>query len=65
NIHKDYLFVGIFILQLIIQVLIVEIGCDLLRTTPLTCVQWLWCIAFALGELLWQQVILSIPCHQG
>uniref|UniRef100_A0A914X634 Cation-transporting P-type ATPase C-terminal domain-containing protein n=1 Tax=Plectus sambesii TaxID=2011161 RepID=A0A914X634_9BILA len=64
NIHKDYLFVGIFILELIIQVLTVEIGCDFLSTTPLTCVQWLWCIAFAVGGLLWQQVILSIPCRQ-
>uniref|UniRef100_A0A914WZ25 P-type Ca(2+) transporter n=1 Tax=Plectus sambesii TaxID=2011161 RepID=A0A914WZ25_9BILA len=64
NIHKDYLFVGIFILQLIIQALIVQIGCDLLRTTPLTYIQWLCCIAFAVGGLMWQQVIVSIPCRQ-
>ena len=56
DIYKDYLFIGIFLLELVIQVVTVQIGCEFMNTTPLNCDQWLWSIAFGVFGLLWQQV---------
>jgi Ca2+ transporting ATPase len=45
------------------QALIIQFGGAAFGTTPLTGVQWLTCIAFGAGTLVWHQIILFIPCH--
>ena len=43
------------------QIIIVEFGSIAFSTTKLTLQQWVWCIFFGLGTLVWQQVITTIP----
>uniref|UniRef100_A0A914V4V5 Calcium-transporting ATPase n=1 Tax=Plectus sambesii TaxID=2011161 RepID=A0A914V4V5_9BILA len=43
------------------QVLIVQFGGRWFSTSGLNAEQWLWCIAFGFGVLLWGQVVTSIP----
>ena len=38
------------------QVIIVQFGGVALSTKPLDAEQWMWCIFFGLGTLLWGQV---------
>ena len=42
------------------QIIIVEFGSIAFSTTSLTLEQWVWCIFFGLGTLVWQQVITTI-----
>ena len=46
------------------QVLIVEFGSHAFTTTHLTVEQWLWCIFFGLFELIWGQIVISIPISE-
>ena len=46
---------------LFFQIIIVEFGSIAFSTTSLTLEQWVWCIFFGLGTLVWQQVITTIP----
>jgi len=43
------------------QILIVEAGGWAFSTAPLNLEQWIWCIFFGVGTLLWQQLITTIP----
>uniref|UniRef100_H2XYU9 Plasma membrane calcium transporting P-type ATPase C-terminal domain-containing protein n=1 Tax=Ciona intestinalis TaxID=7719 RepID=H2XYU9_CIOIN len=43
------------------KVFIVEFGGQAFTTTGLTLSQWLWCIFFGLFELVWGQIVSSIP----
>ena len=43
------------------QILIVQYGKFAFSTAPLNLEQWIWCIFFGLGTLVWQQVITTIP----
>ena len=43
------------------QVFIVQFGGRPFSTTPLTLEQWLWCIFFGVGVLVWGQVVTTIP----
>jgi hypothetical protein len=45
------------------QALIIQFGGAAFGTTPLTGLQWLACIAFGAGTLVWHQIILFIPCN--
>jgi len=40
------------------QVLIVEFGSLAFSTAPLTIDQWLWCVLFGIGDLIWGQVFV-------
>jgi len=40
----------------LLQVIIVEFGSYAFSTVSLTTDQWLWCLLFGCGELLWGQV---------
>lgn len=55
------LFCGIWIICFVVQVLIVEFGGSIFATENLTATMWLWCIFFGVGELLWGQVLATIP----
>ncbi|RWS28782.1 plasma membrane calcium-transporting ATPase 3-like protein [Leptotrombidium deliense] len=43
------------------QIIIVQFGSYAFSTAKLTLEQWLWCIFFGLGVLLWGQLITTIP----
>nr|XP_032626675.1 plasma membrane calcium-transporting ATPase 1-like [Chelonoidis abingdonii] len=44
-----------------LQILIVEFGGKPFSSSGLTLSQWLWCIFIGVGELLWGQLICSVP----
>ncbi|RZF35558.1 hypothetical protein LSTR_LSTR014550 [Laodelphax striatellus] len=43
------------------QLLIVEFGAEVFSTIALTFDQWLWCIFFGIGAVLWAQLITTLP----
>ncbi|XP_041348838.1 plasma membrane calcium-transporting ATPase 2-like isoform X2 [Gigantopelta aegis] len=61
---RNPVFVGIWIGTMVAQVLIVEFGGLAFHTKGLTLEQWMWCLVFGIGALLWGQVVISIPSHK-
>uniref|UniRef100_A0A915LVS2 Calcium-transporting ATPase n=1 Tax=Meloidogyne javanica TaxID=6303 RepID=A0A915LVS2_MELJA len=55
------IYCAIWISTFLVQILIIEFGGHALYTEPLTVEQWLWCIVFGVGSLLWAQVVATIP----
>jgi magnesium-transporting ATPase (P-type) len=45
------------------QVLLIQFGGAAFNTTPISPLQWAICLIFALGSLLWHQVVLSLPLN--
>ncbi|XP_023296722.1 plasma membrane calcium-transporting ATPase 2 isoform X3 [Lucilia cuprina] len=58
------IFYTIWIFTMISQVIIVQYGNVAFSTKALTLDQWLWCIFFGLGTLVWGQLITSIPTRK-
>ena len=44
-----------------LQIVIIQFGGFAFSTSPLSLEQWIWCIFFGLGTLVWQQIITTIP----
>ncbi|KAL5111544.1 hypothetical protein TcWFU_002277 [Taenia crassiceps] len=61
GLHRNLLFVGIWITTFVLQVIIVQFGGYAFSTHPLNVEQWLWCIFFGLGSLIWGQLVISVP----
>uniref|UniRef100_A0A7E5A0H8 Calcium-transporting ATPase n=1 Tax=Panagrellus redivivus TaxID=6233 RepID=A0A7E5A0H8_PANRE len=65
NVFKGLLsnpiFCVIWIVTLISQVLIVQFGGQWVSTSPLSWEHWIICIALGVGELIWGQIIATIP----
>ncbi|XP_039264361.1 plasma membrane calcium-transporting ATPase 2-like isoform X2 [Styela clava] len=55
------IFVAIIIGTIIVQFVIVQFGGPAFSCAPLSLAQWLWCIFIGISELLWGQVIATIP----
>ncbi|KAL3086921.1 hypothetical protein niasHT_021785 [Heterodera trifolii] len=55
------IYCTIWVFTLILQFVIVQFGGRWFSTAPLKWEQWLWCLAFGVGSLLWAQVVTSIP----
>ncbi|XP_065316419.1 plasma membrane calcium-transporting ATPase 2-like isoform X2 [Gordionus sp. m RMFG-2023] len=55
------IFYIIWILTFASQIVIVQFGGYAFSTAPLTLSQWLWCLFFGVGELLWGQIVTSLP----
>uniref|UniRef100_A0A0N5A725 Calcium-transporting ATPase n=1 Tax=Parastrongyloides trichosuri TaxID=131310 RepID=A0A0N5A725_PARTI len=51
----------IWIATFVSQIFIIQFGGRWFSTAPLNLEQWLWCLAFGVGDLLWGQVVTSIP----
>lgn len=51
----------IWIATMASQVIIVQFGGMWFSTSKLNLNQWLWCLAFGVGTLLWGQIVTSIP----
>ncbi|GCC30832.1 hypothetical protein chiPu_0009286, partial [Chiloscyllium punctatum] len=60
-IFRNPIFCSIIVGTFLIQIIIVEFGGKPFSCSGLTLDQWLWCIFIGVGELLWGQVISSIP----
>ncbi|KHJ40285.1 calcium-translocating P-type ATPase, PMCA-type [Trichuris suis] len=45
------------------RIVIVEVGGYAFSTVSLSLTQWMWCLFFSVGELLWGQLVISIPSH--
>ncbi|XP_075926875.1 plasma membrane calcium-transporting ATPase 2-like isoform X2 [Petromyzon marinus] len=61
GIYRNPIFCSIVVGTFIIQIVIVQFGGKPFSCTGLKFDQWLWCIFLSLGELLWGQLISSIP----
>uniref|UniRef100_A0A183BU83 Cation_ATPase_C domain-containing protein n=1 Tax=Globodera pallida TaxID=36090 RepID=A0A183BU83_GLOPA len=55
------IFCVIWVFTIIVQFAVVQYGGRWFSTKPLTLFQWLCCVAFGVGSLLWAQVIATIP----
>ncbi|XP_076362615.1 plasma membrane calcium-transporting ATPase 2-like isoform X3 [Tachypleus tridentatus] len=55
------IFYSILLITFGAQIIIVQFGGYAFSTSGLTLDQWLWCIFFGCGSLLWGQLITTIP----
>ncbi|XP_048511589.1 plasma membrane calcium-transporting ATPase 2 isoform X4 [Athalia rosae] len=58
------IFYGIWIGTCLAQVVIVQYGKMAFHTKALTLEQWMWCIFFGVGTLLWGQIVTTIPTRR-
>ncbi|XP_017062585.1 plasma membrane calcium-transporting ATPase 2 isoform X2 [Drosophila eugracilis] len=58
------IFYTIWIFTMISQVLIIQYGKMAFSTKALSLDQWLWCIFFGVGTLVWGQLITSVPTRK-
>lgn len=61
GLFSNSIFYIIWISTMIAQILIVQFGGLWFSTKALTIDQWLWCLVFGVGVLLWGQVVVTIP----
>jgi Ca2+ transporting ATPase len=61
GLQRNIVFIGIWIGTMIAQVVIVQIGGIAFATKRLTLHQWVWCLFFGVGGLLWGQVVTTVP----
>uniref|UniRef100_H3C883 Calcium-transporting ATPase n=1 Tax=Tetraodon nigroviridis TaxID=99883 RepID=H3C883_TETNG len=61
GVFNNPIFCSIVLGTLIIQILIVQFGGKPFSCMRLTIEQWLWCVFFGLGSLLWGQLVSSVP----
>jgi len=61
GLHRNPIFIGIWIATMASQVIIIQFGGVAFATSGLTLDQWMWCLFFGVGTLLWGQVITCIP----
>ncbi|XP_037946981.1 plasma membrane calcium-transporting ATPase 2 isoform X4 [Teleopsis dalmanni] len=58
------IFYTIWIFTMISQVIIIQYGKMAFSTKALSLDQWLWCIFFGIGTLVWGQLITSVPTRK-
>lgn len=61
GLFSNPIFYSIWIFTAVSQVVIVQFGGIAFSTAPLTLEQWLWCVFFGVGTLVWGQVVTSVP----
>uniref|UniRef100_A0A7M4FNB6 Calcium-transporting ATPase n=1 Tax=Crocodylus porosus TaxID=8502 RepID=A0A7M4FNB6_CROPO len=61
GIFRNPIFCTIVLGTFAIQIVIVQFGGKPFSCSPLELDQWMWCIFIGLGELVWGQVIATIP----
>uniref|UniRef100_A0A8B9LH11 Calcium-transporting ATPase n=1 Tax=Astyanax mexicanus TaxID=7994 RepID=A0A8B9LH11_ASTMX len=64
GIFANPIFCTIVLGTFAIQIVIVQFGGKPFSCSPLNVEQWLWCLFVGLGELLWGQLISSVPTSQ-
>ncbi|XP_070797628.1 plasma membrane calcium-transporting ATPase 4 isoform X4 [Pituophis catenifer annectens] len=63
-IFRNPIFCTVVLGTFVAQIIIVEFGGKPFSCSGLTLSQWFWCIFIGVGELLWGQLISSIPTNQ-
>merc|ERR1719410_525108 len=58
---SNWIYYTIWIGTFLSQILIIQFGGVAFSTTKLNAEQWIWCVFFGLGVLLWQQVVTTVP----
>uniref|UniRef100_UPI00358F3D1B plasma membrane calcium-transporting ATPase 2-like n=2 Tax=Myxine glutinosa TaxID=7769 RepID=UPI00358F3D1B len=61
GIYRNPIFCSIVLGTFVIQIFIVQFGGKPFSCTALNIEQWLWCVFLGIAELLWGQVIATIP----
>ncbi|PAV87295.1 hypothetical protein WR25_15865 isoform B [Diploscapter pachys] len=61
GLFSNPIFYVIWIFTFISQIVIVQYGGRWFQTQALDVEQWLWCLAFGVGTLLWGQIVTTIP----
>ncbi|XP_063706569.1 plasma membrane calcium-transporting ATPase 2 isoform X3 [Culicoides brevitarsis] len=61
GIFTNPIFYSIWITTVVSQVVIVQYGKMAFSTKALTLEQWLWCLLFGVGTLLWGQIVTTVP----
>ncbi|XP_066528081.1 plasma membrane calcium-transporting ATPase 2 isoform X12 [Hoplias malabaricus] len=61
GIFRNPIFCSIVLGTFAIQIVIVQFGGKPFSCSPLDLEKWMWCVFLGLGELVWGQVISSIP----
>ncbi|XP_036388372.1 plasma membrane calcium-transporting ATPase 3 isoform X3 [Megalops cyprinoides] len=61
GIFANPIFCSIVLGTFAVQIVIVQFGGKPFSCTPLSVEQWLWCLFVGVGELLWGQVIATVP----
>ncbi|CAL8280717.1 unnamed protein product [Boreogadus saida] len=61
GIFANPIFCSIVLGTFVVQILIVQFGGKPFSCAPLNVEQWFWCLFIGLGELLWGQVVTSVP----
>ncbi|XP_026783734.3 plasma membrane calcium-transporting ATPase 3a isoform X3 [Pangasianodon hypophthalmus] len=64
GIFANLIFCSIVLGTFAIQIVIVQFGGKPFSCSPLNVEQWLWCLFVGVGELIWGQVIASVPTNQ-
>ncbi|KAJ8923536.1 hypothetical protein NQ315_010114 [Exocentrus adspersus] len=64
GIFTNPIFYTIWIGTCLAQVLIIQYGKMAFSTKSLTLEQWLWCLFFGVGTLLWGQLVTTIPTRK-
>uniref|UniRef100_A0A1A7XME8 Calcium-transporting ATPase n=2 Tax=Iconisemion striatum TaxID=60296 RepID=A0A1A7XME8_9TELE len=63
GIYKNPIFCSVVLGTFVLQIIIVQFGGKPFSCHPLSLDQWLWCVFIGVGELLWGQLVTSIPTH--
>ncbi|XP_048714181.1 plasma membrane calcium-transporting ATPase 2 isoform X7 [Caretta caretta] len=61
GIFRNPIFCTIVLGTFAVQIVIVQFGGKPFSCSPLQLDQWMWCVFIGLGELVWGQVIATIP----
>ncbi|XP_055314472.1 plasma membrane calcium-transporting ATPase 2 isoform X6 [Sitodiplosis mosellana] len=64
GVFTNPIFYLIWIFTCISQVVIIQYGKMAFSTKELTLEQWLWCLFFGVGTLLWGQLVTTIPTRK-
>ncbi|CAL8077870.1 unnamed protein product [Orchesella dallaii] len=64
GIFTNPIFYVIWVLTAGSQVVIVQYGGLAFSTAPLSVEQWMWCLVFGVGALIWGQVVTTVPTRK-
>ncbi|GAB6019398.1 Plasma membrane calcium-transporting ATPase 3, variant 3 [Chamberlinius hualienensis] len=64
GIFTNPIFYVIWLATAALQVLIVQFGGKAFSTIGLTIDQWMWCVFFGCGTLVWGQLVTTVPTKQ-
>nr|XP_043880848.1 plasma membrane calcium-transporting ATPase 2-like isoform X5 [Solea senegalensis] len=64
GIYRNPIFCSVVLGTFCLQIIIVQFGGKPFSCTALTIDHWLWCVFIGVGELLWGQLVTSVPTHR-